>query len=233
MHASEIPAAVLARLNAMRGESNQIAVDPAKTAHVIVDLQVGFMAPAAIAEVTVAREIVGQVNRISAAVRQAGGVNAFIRFTVDLDEPNYWAPMYDRMTNEARASFAKAFEAGAEQHQLWPELVVEAEDWIIDKTRFSAFIPGTCTLHDQLTARGIDTLIVTGTVTNCCCESTVRDAMQLGYKVLFVQDGNAAFDDASHNATLANMAGLFFADVCTAKEAITRLEQGNSSKAAA
>jgi ureidoacrylate peracid hydrolase len=232
MHTSAIPASVLARLNAMRGESNQIAVDPARTAHVVVDLQVGFMAPGAIAEVTVAREIVDQVNRIAAAVRKAGAVNAFIRFTVDLDEANYWTPMYGRMTEEARGSFVQAFEAGADQHKLWPELQVQSEDWIVDKTRFSAFIPGTCNLHDRLIARGIDTLIVTGTVTNCCCESTVRDAMQLGYKVLFVQDGNAAFDDASHNATLANMAGLFFADVCTADEAIARLELGSAKKVA-
>jgi ureidoacrylate peracid hydrolase len=110
-------------------------------------------------------------------------------------------------------------------------LDVRSDDWVIDKTRFSAFVQSTCKLHERLQARGIDTLIVTGTVTNCCCESTVRDAMQLGYKVLFIQDANAAHDDASHNATLANMVGLFFAEVCTADSAIARLN--NAAKAAA
>jgi ureidoacrylate peracid hydrolase len=233
MHASEIRPDVLERVFAMRGGEAPILVDPAKTAHVIVDLQVGFMREGAIAEVPVAREIVPQVNRISAAVRDAGGVNAFIRFTVDFDEPHYWEPMYGRMTPEARASFVAAFAPGAEQHALAPDLDVAPQDLIIDKTRFSAFIPGTCDLDAQLRARGIDTLIVTGTVTNCCCESTVRDAMQMGYKVLFVQDGNASFDDAAHNATLSNMAGLFFADVCTADEAIARLGAGVTSRAAA
>jgi ureidoacrylate peracid hydrolase len=100
---------------------------------------------------------------------------------------------------------------------------VQAEDWIVDKTRLSAFIPGTCDLHAMLQAKGIDTLIVTGTLTNACCESTVRDAMQMGYKVLFVQDGNATWDDETHNATLGNMA-MIFAEVVTADHAIARLQ---------
>jgi len=233
MHASEIRPDVIERVLAMRGAEAVLVVDPAKTAHVIVDLQVGFMREGATAEVPVARQIIPQVNRISRAVRETGGVNAFIRFTVDFDEPHYWEPMWGRMTPEARAHFLATFAPGAEQHALWPDLDVTLEDLIIDKTRFSAFIPGTCDLDAQLKARGIDTLIVTGTVTNCCCESTVRDAMQMGYKVLFVQDGNASFDDASHNATLSNMAGLFFADVCTSDDAIARLRAGAPALVAA
>ncbi len=165
--------------------------------------------------------------------RSIRGVNAFIRFTVDLDEPQYWAPMYDPMPDDYRATFAREFAVGGHAHALWPELDIAPMDLIVDKTRFSAFIPGTCALDALLKARGIDTLIVTGTVTNCCCESTVRDAMQMGYKVLFVQDGNASFDDASHNATLANMVGLFFADVVTAEEAVARIQAGAAQKAAA
>jgi nicotinamidase-related amidase len=228
MHASVIPSAVIERANHIMGAGHRTVIDPAKTAHIVVDLQVGFMAPNALVEVPVARDIVPQVNAIASAVRAAGAVNVFVRFTVDLNEPNYWAPMYDRMSEQARGAFVDAFSPGAEQHGLWSDLDVRPEDWIVDKTRFSAFIPGTCQLHERLQAHGIDTLIVTGTVTNCCCESTVRDAMQLGYKVLFIQDGNAALDDASHNATLANMVGLFFAEVCTADAAISRLNSAAS-----
>lgn len=228
MHISEIPAGILERAVATRGgDDTPILADPARTAHLVIDLQVGFMAPGAIVEVPVAREIVPQVNRLAAAVRSAGALNVFVRFTFEPTEPLYWGSLYERMTPEARAALTSAFTAGAEQHALWPELEVQPQDWTVNKTRFSAFIPGTCTLHDSLKARGIDTLIVTGTVTNCCCESTVRDAMQLGYKVLFVQDGNATFDDAAHNATLANMVGLFFADVVSTDEAIARLKRGS------
>jgi ureidoacrylate peracid hydrolase len=116
-------------------------------------------------------------------VRAAGALNVFVRFTADPTEPQYWGSMYDRMSAHMRETFIAAFKAGSEQHALWPRLDVRAEDRIVDKTRYSAFIPGTCDLHELLQARGLDTLIVTGTVTNCCCESTARDAMQMGYKV--------------------------------------------------
>jgi ureidoacrylate peracid hydrolase len=62
-------------------------------------------------------------------------------------------------------------------------------------------------------------LIVTGTLSNCCCESTARDAMQLNYQVIFVTDGNAALTDAEHNATLHNMCFLF-ADVMSTEEVL-------------
>jgi ureidoacrylate peracid hydrolase len=58
MHASEIPAAVLERANATRGDTKSIEIIPAKTAHVVIDLQVGFMAPTALVEVPAARAIV-------------------------------------------------------------------------------------------------------------------------------------------------------------------------------
>jgi ureidoacrylate peracid hydrolase len=64
----------------------------------------------------------------------------------------------------------------------------------------------------QLKARGIDTLIITGTLTNCCCESTARDALQMGYNVIFLTDANAALGDEEHNATLMSMTAMF-ADV--------------------
>jgi hypothetical protein len=53
-----------------------------RTTHIIVDLQNGFMAAGAPVKVPVAREIVPNVNQISAAVRVQGGVNIFLRMTV-------------------------------------------------------------------------------------------------------------------------------------------------------
>jgi ureidoacrylate peracid hydrolase len=89
----------------------------------------------------------------------------------------------------------------------------------VNKTRFGAFVPGASQLHEVLQARGIDTLIVTGTLTNCCCESTARDAMQMNYKLVFVSDANAALTDAAHNATLDNMC-MIFADVRPTSEVL-------------
>ena len=79
----------------------------------------------------------------------------------------------------------------------------------MQKRRFGAFAPGSSDLHEILQARGIDTLIVTGTATQVCCESTARDAMMMNYKVFFVADGNATFTDEEHNATISAMAHAF------------------------
>lgn len=222
MHVSKIPPSVLARTSQML--EGEVIIDPARTAHLVVDLQNGFVEPGAFAEVTEARTLMPNVNRISAAVRRAGGLNIFIRFLVDLEEPLYWRSFYGRMQPHILDAFSSAFRRGAPGHALSPELEVTAADLLVDKTRFSAFTPGTCDLQEILSSRGIEVLIVTGTMTNCCCESTVRDAMQLGYGVLFAQDGAAAHDDDTHNATLANLAGLGFAEVLDTEAIVARLD---------
>lgn len=219
MHKIEIAPEVLARGKALRGRDHVFTeIDPARTAHIVVDLQVGFMGVGAPVEVPVAREIVPNVNAISAAVREAGGLVVYLRYLFDPSEPLKWTSWYSSMIGpEALDGVSVSFTPGNPNFELWSELEVLPEDLIVDKTRFSGFIPGTCQLHDILTARGIDTLIITGTLTNCCCESTARDAQQMNYKIIFVADGNAAITDAEHNATLCNMAAIF-ADVMTTAE---------------
>ena len=92
---------------------------------------------------------------------------------------------------------------GSLGHELWAELDARPEDVTVQKTRFSAFIQGSSNLEALLRARGIDTVIVTGTVTNVCCESTARDAMMRNFRTIMVTDANAANNDALHNASLA------------------------------
>jgi len=112
---------------------------------------------------------------------------------------------------------------GHEGHELYPDMDVRDGDEVVLKTRFSPFIEGSSDLHERLRKRGVDTVIVAGTVTNVCCESTARDAMMLDYKVHFVADATAARTDAEQNATLANMM-LWFADVRTTGELVALLD---------
>jgi ureidoacrylate peracid hydrolase len=207
--------------------------DPARTAHLIVDLQNGFMEQGATVEIPEAREIVGNVNRISAAVRAAGGINVFIRYLIDDLTITNWSTWFTDFSTPARREAMEAtFRKGCHGFELWPGLEVAAADLIVDKTRFGAFVPGSSDLHEMLVARGIDTLIITGTATNVCCESTARDAMQMNYKVIFIADGNATNSDVEHNATLNNMAALF-ADVMTTQELIGFLAPSTALREAA
>jgi ureidoacrylate peracid hydrolase len=211
MHTSSINPAVVDRVTARRGGVRVFdTIDPKKTAHVVVDLQNGFMAPGAICEIDTAREIVPNVNRISAAVREAGGLVVYIQNTLDAEAIRTWSTYLDYFCSPARrAAMIETFTPGAEGHQLWPELEVLPHDLIVRKSRFGAFAPGASDLHAILSGRNVDTIIITGTATQVCCESTARDAMMLNYKVFFIDDGNATFTDQEHNATLSAMAHTF------------------------
>jgi ureidoacrylate peracid hydrolase len=227
MHAVD-HVAIIDRIAARRGGVRYVQgrIDPARTAHLVIDLQNGFMAPGALVEVPAARGIVDAVNRISSALRAAGGLNVFLQYTTS-EDPSDWQVM-KRRSGDTAAAHASTFTRGSDGWQLWSDLDVGEGDLQVEKRRFGAFIPGTCDLDAILRARGIDTLIVTGTLSNCCCESTARDAMQLDYDVIFVPDANAAPSDEEHAATLANM-GWLFADLYTADEVVKLIAEDSGS----
>jgi ureidoacrylate peracid hydrolase len=221
MHKIAISQATIDRVLIRRGSLHVFEnLDPARTAHVVVDLQNGFMAPGQPAEIPAAREIVPNVNRISAAVRAAGGLVVYIQNTIDPAAKEAWSNWFTHMTGEKRReAMDVAFAEGSYGHALWPGLEVLPGDIRVKKNRFSALIPGASELHSVLQKRNIDTVIVTGTATNVCCESTARDAMMMNYKVIFVSDGTATYNDDEHNATLGIMLAMF-ADVMSANEVV-------------
>lgn len=224
MHKIAIPQAAIDRVLKRRDSLHVFnALDPARTAHIVVDLQNGFMALGQIAEIPMAREIVPNVNRISAALRAAGGLVVYIQNTIDAAAKEAWSNWFTFMSGERRqASMDAAFAEGSYGHSLWPELDVLLSDLKVKKNRFGAFVPGSSQLHSVLQERGIDTVIITGTATNVCCKSTARDAMMMNYKVIFVSDATATYNDEEHNATLGIMLAMF-ADVMTTDEVVSRL----------
>ena len=211
MHKASVNPDVIRRVTERRGGLRVFdSLVSERTAHIVVDLQNGFMAPGQIAEIAAAREIVPNVNRISEAVREAGGLVVYIQNTFDEIAVRTWSTFFDHFCSPARrARMIEAFSPGNEGHALWPGLAVLPDDLRVQKRRFGAFAPGASDLHQILQDRGIDTLIVTGTASQVCCESTARDAMMLNYKVFFIADGNATFTDEEHNATLSAMAHTF------------------------
>ncbi|HET6605123.1 MAG TPA: isochorismatase family cysteine hydrolase [Rhodopila sp.] len=219
MHKPAILPAVVERATQRRGGVRVFdMIDPSRTAHVVVDLQNGFMAPGAIAEIPAAREIVPNVNAISHALRQAGGLVVYIQNTFDAETVRSWSVFFNHFCSPARREkMIEAFTPGSEGHQIWAGLDVRPEDLKVRKTRFGAFAPGASSLDEILKARGVDTIIVTGTASQVCCESTARDAMMLNYKVFYVADGNATLTDEEHNATLTAMAHTF-CDVVPTRE---------------
>src|SRR3984957_8884553 len=211
MHKIDIPQSIIDRVLARRPTLHWLdKLDGPRTAHIVVDLQNGFMAPGQVAEIPTAREIVPNVNRISAAVRTAGGLVVYIQNTFDAVAVATWSTFFEHFcTPERRERMIDTFWPGTFGHALWPGLDVLPQDLQVHKRRFGAFAPGSSDLHAVLQQRGIDTLIITGTATQVCCESTARDAMMLNYKVFFIADGNSTFNDDEHNGTLSAMAHAF------------------------
>jgi ureidoacrylate peracid hydrolase len=233
MHQPTIHPAVVSRVIERRGSVRVFdSLIPERTAHIVVDLQNGFMAPGAVAEIGTARELVPNVNRISTAVRAAGGLVVYVQNTFDETAIRTWSTFFDHFCSPARrARMIEAFTPGAFGHALWAGLEVLPQDLTVRKRRFGAFAPGASDLHAILQDRGIDTLIITGTATQVCCESTARDAMMLNYKVFFVADGNATFTDEEHNGTLSAMAHTF-CDVIDTAAMVGMLQTATAAQAA-
>ncbi len=223
-----VPDAVRQRVIARTGVDHPHAdLDPKRTALVVVDLQNAFMDDeVGHAVCPMARDIVPNVNRLAAAVRASGGGVFWIKNTVDERSAREWSHVDAMLTTHSRTRRLAAMAEGTKGHELWSELDVRPEDEIVRKYRFSAFLPGTCELPYRLRARGFDTVLITGTVTNVCCESSARDAMMSNFRTIMVSDGNAALTMEEHNASLVAFYAIF-GDVMDTDFVIRRLTRND------
>ena len=224
MHPSELPHDITERMRVRRGRLHLFErLDVSRTALVVIDMQNAFLRPGAPSETPMARAIVPQINRLAQAVRAGGGVVAFAQGSFQPSGPEAWPLFFEHMVNPAfSAAILQALTPGHPDHELWPELDVQAGDVRVRKKRYSAFFPGACSLPEQLRERGVDTVIITGTLTNVCCEASARDAMMGDFKTVMVSDANAARSDAEHLAALVTLV-QFFADVRSTDEVLAML----------
>ena len=214
MHKLAIPQSIVDRVVKRHGREHvHDDLAPAKTALVVVDMQNAFMLPGvAHSPCLMAQEIVPNINRLAQAVRETGGAVVWIQTLYTDDTLENWSTLYDMLGETGTQKRAKALAGGSKGYELWPELEVKSQDAIVVKNRYSAFIQGSSNLEQVLRERGIDTVLITGTVTNVCCESTARDAMMRNFKTVMITDGNAAVTDDDHNASLAGFY-LIFGDI--------------------
>ena len=223
MHRYTVSDSVKQRLLQRQGKLlSHDTIDAARTALVVVDMQNHFVAEGFPAEVPLSREIVPTINRLAKAVRTAGGEVVWIQTTAT-GALDHWGNHHKYMlTPERVAKRLASLDEAAEGFKLYPALEPAASDLRVKKIKYSAFIAGSSDIDAQLKSRGIETLLITGTATNVCCESTARDAMMLDYRVIMLSDANATWTDDEHAKTLDSFM-LFFGDVMTSDEAIARL----------
>jgi ureidoacrylate peracid hydrolase len=223
MHKYSVPEHVKQRALRRKGKPHAIdMIEAARTALVVVDMQNHFVAEGFPAEIAAARGIVPNINRLAAAMRAAGGTVVWIQTSAALGLERWGNHHKYGLTPEGAKKRLASLAEDAEGFKLYPKMEALPSDLRVKKATFSGMMPGSCNLHELLSRQGIDTLLITGTATNVCCETTARDAMVLDYRVVMVSDANAAGTDEEHAATL-NTFQSFFGDVMTTDEAMARL----------
>jgi nicotinamidase-related amidase len=94
---------------------------------------------------------------------------------------------------------------GTVEAELMPEIRrLAGQNEVVEKNTYSAF--ENTGLQERLVEMGVKEVIVTGVMTNLCCETTAREAFVKGFRVFFSTDATATLDLELHEATLKNLA---------------------------
>ncbi|MBO0880519.1 MAG: isochorismatase family protein [Mycobacterium sp.] len=162
--------------------------DPARAALLVIDMQEHFA--------DIATAIVPAVSSLVAAARDAVVPVFYTRhghqdLAVDGGVLAAWWDGDLSMVGDADWQFLSG-------------ITPEPNEPIIDKTRYSAFF-GT-QLASLLSARDVSDLVICGVVTNCCCETTARDAFMRDYNVFVAANATAATNEDLHISSLKGMA---------------------------
>jgi len=226
-HDVKIPDYVIERIMAKRGRLSVFDhFEPDKTALLVIDMQNFY-----VAEVDTAKSIVPNVNKLAEACRDKNIPVFWVSMSCAEKEgaPSLWSLYHDHFfTPEKSNNHLTKLSPGNWGHELYSDLEVKPEDHHVSKKRFSPFIQGASDLHDRLQALKVDSLIVAGTATNMCSESAARDAMMLDYKVVMVEDANAARYDDDHLAGLTSFYQSF-GDVKTTEDTIAMFSDAKTN----
>jgi nicotinamidase-related amidase len=200
-HPSGIPEKIVRKVVARRGRLHAFeSIEAVRTALVVIDLDT-----ATVGSGDDCKRMVPLVNGLASAVRAGGGVVAWVLSRMTAMPKHFAAILGEQLATK----YFNDGQPNGPGTTLWHELQRGDSDLLAIKSGASAFFPGKCDLQPQLHPLGIDTLLIAGTVTNICCESSARDAVELGYKVIMVSDALAGHAHGLHEATLATFYRIF------------------------
>lgn len=179
-----------------------IAIDPAHSAVIVVDMENDFVTKGGMfdragADVSGAQKAIAPTAKVLAAARHAGIKIIYLKMGYHADLSDLGAADSVNRIRHLKFGVGQKIQApdGRESRVLirdtWdtdivPELKPQPNDIVIYKTRFSGFYQ--TDLDATLKKLGIKYLIVTGVTTSICVESTVRDAMFRDYLCVLLSD---------------------------------------------
>ncbi|OGO28017.1 MAG: hypothetical protein A2Z16_06590 [Chloroflexi bacterium RBG_16_54_18] len=196
-----------------------------KPALVIVDLQNDFVRQGAAMEVPEARATIPQNKRLIAFFRQAGFPIIYTRFIAGPFRTLVyeWSPQLESPLLACQRGHFRYYpdvDKTLDCTDVVDELYPQPGDYIVDKYGYGAF--HRTNLDDILQSLGVESLVVTGTVTQICVEETSRGAFHHGYKTTTVSDAVSSYLPDLHAATLKNLS-FKFGWVNTAQEVLEEL----------
>lgn len=195
--------------------TNTKALDPKRTALLVLDYQ-----PAILGSLVDADSLLARTSEAIKVVRRNGARVGYVR--VGFDDADYASvPPHSRMAPVV-AAVGKALHADAPATAVHAHVAPEPGDIVVRKTRIGAF--STTDLDDRLRAQGIIQIILAGLTTSGVVLSTVRDAHDRDYQVFVLADAMADHDPDVHEflvekifpqqasvITTEELAGLFSA----------------------
>ncbi|MHA1606930.1 MAG: cysteine hydrolase family protein [Candidatus Freyarchaeota archaeon] len=164
----------------------------------VVDMLKDFIEEGAVLEVPKGREIAPNIKRLIDNARNKGILVVYVCDSHTSDDPEFavWPP--------------HAVE-GTEGAEVIDPLKPQKNDVIVKKLKYDGFL-GTM-LDLVLRSRGINTLIITGVLTNICVLYTAATAAMLGYKVVIPKDCVASISDEDHEWALRQMENVLKLEV--------------------
>ncbi len=174
-------------------------IDSETTALLVIDMQNDFIKEGAVLEVPKIREQIPKIKKLIDTCRGLGMPIVYSRqvYRLDIAVRPLILDMFTLLDK-------KGLREGTEGAEIHKDLKPLPSDFIVNKMRFSAFYNTDLEsiLRNVRKRRAIDTVIICGTVTNICCESTARDAFERDFRVVFGSDITSAWSDEFQNLTL-------------------------------
>lgn len=195
--------------------------NPAQSALMVIDMQEFFLEPASPSFTCGGLAILPTLQRLIGAFRAAGRPVIYTRHVhhpdhIDSGIMGWW---WKGMCIE-----------GSPESEIHHDLEPLRSEKVILKHRYSAFY--NTDLETVLRCLKIEDLVITGIMTNMCCESTARDAYYRDHHVFFLADGTGSINEEMHLASLLNLA-FGFAHVTTAEHIAEELRRPVTIQAAA
>jgi len=198
-----------------------IRLERGRTALLVVDMQRAFVEAGQAMEVAPARDIVPRIRSLLAAFRDRGLPVVFTRFTYSPSAPLLVGELHPEH-RPAPAGGPRGFGRpssscleGEDNVQVVAELEPRAGELVVDKRYYDGF--NATALDGALRARGVSTLVVTGTMTDICVLATVVGGFNREYRMWVVADAVATLWPEIQRASL-DIIGRAFARVATAEE---------------